>query len=157
MDIHAKLNELGLKLPPAPKPVAAYVPSVQAGELVYISGQIPIADGQITCTGQVPSSASLETAQDAARLCCLNALAILDDAIGGNWSRLVRIVRIGVFVASSDDFTDQPKVANGASELLVEIFGETGRHTRAAVGLNVLPLNSTVELEMIAQIAPQEA
>ena len=151
MDLIAKLKSLNLELPAAPKPVAAYVPAVRTGNLLFISGQLPFKDGKLLATGPVPA-VSVEDAKIAARQCVLNALAVLGDQIGGDWSRLERIVRVGAFVASANDFTGQPQVANGASELLGELFGEIGRHARAAVGVNVLPLGATVELEMIAQV-----
>lgn len=152
MDIHAKLTALGLKLPAAPKPVASYVPAVRAGDLVFVSGQLPMSEGKLMAKGPVPSAVSLEEGQAAARQCALNALAILGDQIGGDWSRLVRIVRLGVFVSSDNGFTDQPKVANGASDLLGQIFGAAGQHARAAVGVNTLPLGATVEVELIVQV-----
>ncbi len=152
MDLIAKLKSLGLELPAAPKPVAVYVPAVRTGNLVVISGQLPFKDGKLLATGPVPSKVSLEAAQHAARQCALNALAVVGDQIAGDWSRLVRIVRLGVFVASDDAFTDQPKVANGASELIGELLGEPGRHARAAVGVNTLPLGATVEVEMMAEV-----
>lgn len=152
MDLHARLRELGLTLPPAPKPVAAYVPCVRAGDLVCVSGQLPMKEGSLLATGPVPSKISLDQAQQAARQCALNALAILDQEIGGDWSRFRRIVRLGVFVCCDNDFVDQPKVANGASELLVQILGEQGRHARAAVGANALPLGASVEVELLAQV-----
>ena len=151
MDLIAKLKSLNLELPTAPKPVAAYVPAVRTGNLIFISGQLPFKDGKLLATGPVPT-VSVEDAKIAARQCVLNALAVLGDQIGGDWSRLERIVRVGAFVASANDFTGQPQVANGASELLGELLGEIGRHARAAVGVNVLPLGATVELEMIAQV-----
>jgi enamine deaminase RidA (YjgF/YER057c/UK114 family) len=152
MNIHEKLAGLGLQLPPAPKPVAAYVPAVRSGQLVFISGQIPMKDGRLVAMGRVPSAANLEQAQGAARQCALNALAILDEQVGGDWSRVVRIVRVGAFVASDDGFIDQPKVANGASDLLVQVLGEAGKHARAAVGVPVLPLGATVEVELTAEV-----
>jgi enamine deaminase RidA (YjgF/YER057c/UK114 family) len=154
MDFHAKLAELGLQLPAAPKPVAAYVPAVRSGGLIFVSGQLPMKDAMLIAIGPVPTAVTLPAAQAAARQAALNALAIVDQQLGGDWSRLVRIVRLGVFVASGDGFTEQPKVANGASELLVAIFGEAGRHARSAVGVNTLPLGATVELEMIVEVAP---
>lgn len=149
---HSRLGELNLKLPPAPQPVAAYVPSVLVDGMVYISGQLPMVNGELLATGQAPTAQSVHAAQAAAKQCCLNALAVLGDAINGDWSRLKRIVRLGVFVASDDKFTQQPLIANGASELLQELFGEAGRHARAAVGVNVLPLGATVELELTAHV-----
>ncbi len=147
-----RLSDLGLTLPQAPKPAGAYVPSVRAGNLLYISGQIPFRDGQLLATGPVPSAVSIERAQDAACQCVLNALAVLAEAVEGDLDRVRRIVRLGVFVASDPTFTDQPKVANGASELLQDIFGDLGRHARAAVGSVALPLGATVEVEMIAEV-----
>ncbi len=151
MDIPAKLASMGLALPAAPKPVAVYVPAVRVGDLVFVSGQLPFKDGQLLATGPVPT-VSVEDAKLAARQCVLNALAVVGDQIGGDWSRLVRIVRLGAFVASANDFTGQPQVANGASELLGELLGDAGRHARAAVGVNVLPLGATVEVEMVVQV-----
>lgn len=152
MDIHAKLATLGLKLPVAPKPVAAYVPAVRTGNLIVVAGQLPLIEGKIIATGRVPSAVTLEQAQAAARQCALNALAAVGDVIGGDWSKLVRVVRVGVFVASDNDFFEQPKVANGASELLGQVFGDAGRHARAAVGVNVLPLNAPVEVELMVEV-----
>lgn len=152
MDIHAKLATLGLKLPVAPKPVAAYVPAVRTGNLIVVAGQLPLIEGKLIATGRVPSAVTLEQAQAAARQCALNALAAVGDVIGGDWSKLVRVVRVGVFVASDNDFFEQPKVANGASELLGQVFGDAGRHARAAVGVNVLPLNAPVEVELMVEV-----
>lgn len=151
MDIHAKLRELNLTLPAAPKPVAVYVPAVRTGDLIFISGQLPFKDGKLLATGPVPT-VSVEDAKLAARQCVLNALAVLGDQIDGDWSRVVRFVRLGAFVASANDFTGQPQVANGASELLGALFGDAGKHARAAVGVNVLPLGATVEVEMVVQV-----
>lgn len=153
IDIPARLTKMGLSLPPAPKPVAAYIPAVVAGDMVYVSGQLPMVDGKLSVMGRVPDAVSVEQAQLAARQCALNALAVVGEAIRGDWGRLRRIVRVGVFVASGSGFTDQAKVANGASELLGELLGEVGRHARAAVGAAELPLGAPVELEMIAQVA----
>lgn len=145
------LAALGLVLPAAPKPVAAYVPSVRVGNLVWISGQLPFREGVLTATGSVPSACSMEVAVDAARQCVLNGLAVAADAAGG-LDRIERIVRVGVWVCSDAGFTEQPKVANGASTLLQEIFGEAGRHARAAVGSIALPLGATVEIELLVQV-----
>lgn len=150
--IDDRLTELGLKLPTAPKPVAAYVPSVLHGGLLYISGQLPMVDGQLSCTGQVGQDVSLEAAQAAARTCTLNALAIAKDALG-DLDRITRVVKVGGFVSSTPAFTDQPKVINGCSELLGEIFGEAGRHARAAVGVSALPLGAAVEIEFVMAVA----
>lgn len=151
--ITAKLAELGLQLPAAPKPVAAYIPAVRTGNLVFISGQLPMKDGKLLSTGSVPDQVSLEAGQAAARQCVLNALAVLADQLGGDLGRVKRIVRLGVFVCSAAGFTEQPKVANGASELLQQIFGEQGRHARAAVGSIALPLGASVEVEMLAEVS----
>ena len=152
MDIHQKLASLGLSLPAAPKPVAAYVPAVRAGNLVYVSGQLPMLEGKLTATGPVPSVCPPEQAHAAARQCVLNGLAVLGDQVGGDFSRVVRVVRVGAFVQSDDGWTEQPKVANGASELLQQVFGDAGRHARAAVGTNALPLGASVEVEFIFEV-----
>ena len=149
--VRQRLADAGVTLPPAPKPIAAYVPSVRVGDLVFISGQIPMLDGSLVA-GPVPSAVGVEAAAVAARQCAINALAVLADALDGDLERVRRIVRIGVFVASDPGFHDQPSVANGASELLVEVFGDAGRHARAAVGSVGLPLGATVELEMLAEV-----
>lgn len=147
-----RLAQLGLTLPPVVKPVGSYVPAVLTGRWVFVSGQIPFRDGKLTCTGKVGLDVTLEAAQQAARLCGLNALAIAADAAGGI-DRIARILRLAVFVNSAAGFTDQPKVGNGASDLMVEIFGDSGRHARAAVGAAELPLNAAVEVELMAEVA----
>lgn len=152
MNIHEKLASLGLKLPAAPKPVAAYVPAVRSGNHIFVSGQLPMSEGKLVALGPVPSVVDVEGAKRAARQCALNALAIVDAQIGGDWSRFVRVVRLGAFVASDQTFYDQPKVANGASEFLGQVFGDAGQHARAAVGVNVLPLNATVEVELVVEV-----
>lgn len=152
-DPSAKLRELGITLPTPPKPVAAYVPAVLVDGLVFISGQIPFKDGRLLASGPVPSKVTIDDAAGAAKQCALNGLAILHDVVGGDLGRVRRIVRLGVFVQSDPGFAEQPKVANGASELLQQIFGEAGRHARAAVGCSALPLDATVEVELIAQIS----
>lgn len=146
-----RLNALGLILPPAPKPVGSYLPAVRSANLVFISGQLPLREGKVQYAGKVPTDVQLSDAVQAARMAVLNALAIAADVAGGI-DQLQRIVRLGVFVNSATGFTEQPKVANGASDLLVEIFGDVGRHARAAVGVNELPLNAAVEVELIAEI-----
>jgi enamine deaminase RidA (YjgF/YER057c/UK114 family) len=153
-----RLNELGLTLPTAPKPVAAYIPAVHYGNLLFVSGQLPLKDGQLLSTGKVGNVGkvgevvSVEDAYAAARQCTLNALSVAQDVLG-DLDRIDRIVRVGGFVQSADGFSDQPKVINGASELLGEIFGEKGRHARAAVGVNELPLNASVEVEFVIGVA----
>ncbi len=151
-DPHAQLARLGLTLPAAPKPVAAYVPAVRSGNLLFVSGQLPFLNGQLLATGAVPSAVSIEAAQAAAKQCLLNGLAVIADQLGGDLKRVRRIVRLGVFVQSDDGFGEQPKIANGASELCVQIFGEAGRHARAAVGTNALPLHATVEIEFLVEV-----
>ena len=143
---------LGLTLPKAPAPVAAYVPAVRAGDLVYISGQLPFQDGQLLHPGRVPDQVSLDSAVAAARIAALNAIAVLASQLDDGLSGVRQIVRLGVFVQSEPGFGDQPKIANGASELVQEVFGDCGRHARAAVGSVALPLNTSVEIEMIAQV-----
>jgi enamine deaminase RidA (YjgF/YER057c/UK114 family) len=152
VDTAERLKQMGLTLPPAPAPVGAYVPYVRSGNLVFTSGQLPMQDGKLTATGKVGGGVSLEQAAEAARVAVLNAVAQVTAAAGGI-NNILRIVRLGVFVNSADGFTDQPKVANGASGLLVDIFGDAGKHARSAVGVNELPLNAAVEIEMIAEIA----
>ncbi len=150
--IEANLKRLGITLPAAPNPVAAYVPYVMADHLVFISGQLPFQDGQLQFTGKIPTVVSVEQGQEAAKLALLNALAVLHSACNGEWSKVDRIVRLGVFVQCADDFTRQSIVADGASNLLLEIFGQAGRHARAAVGVNALPLGATVELDLVARL-----
>ena len=152
MSIESKLEELGLSLPEAPKPVAAYVPAVSSRGQVIVSGQLPMRNGELIGTGKVPSQVSLEDAQAAARQCVLNGLAVLKAELDGDLSRLVRVVRIGAFVQSDDGFSAQPQVANGASELVGEIFGEAGVHVRSAVGVAVLPIDAPVEIELVAEV-----
>ncbi len=148
-----RLDELGLVLPPVTKPVGAYVPALRHGDLLLLSGQIPLRDGAVAYTGRVgPGGRSLEDAQAAARLCTLNALAIAADAAGG-LERIARVVKVVVYVASQPGFTDQHKVANGASELLVAVLGDAGRHARAAVGVAELPLNASVEVDVTFAVA----
>lgn len=155
MMMHSKrLSELGINLPSVAKPVGSYVPAVRSGSLVMTSGQLPMRDGMVTCVGKVPSETALADAAAAASLAMLNAVAAASEAAGGI-DRIQRVLRVGVFVNSSPGFHDQPKVANGASDLLVQIFGEAGRHARAAVGVAELPLNAAVEVELMAEVAGQ--
>lgn len=152
MSIEAKLRAMGLGLNDPPQPIAAYVPTLRVGNLVFVSGQLPITGGQLMATGKVPSKISVEQAQEAARECVLNALSALKAEAGDDLSRLRRVVRVGVFVQSDDDFADQALVANGASELLEELLGDAGKHVRAAVGVNALPKNSAVEVEFLFEV-----
>ncbi len=148
------LERLGIILPPTPKPVAAYVPFTRArgGSLIFVSGQLPFKDGVLACTGPVPTAATIEQAAAAARLCAINALAVLKNACQGDLNQIAQILRLAVFVQSAPGFDAQPQVANGASELLAAIFGDAGKHARAAIGANALPLNATVELELTAEL-----
>ncbi|MFG0314314.1 MAG: RidA family protein [Phycisphaerales bacterium] len=147
------LADLGITLPEAPKPVASYVPTRRSGNQIFISGQIPVSNGDLLAKGSVPTATSLESAMACARQCTLNALACLKAEIG-DLSTVTRIVKVGVFVASEPGFGDQPKIANGCSDLLVEVFGtEVGQHARAAVGVSALPLDVPVEIEFIFEVA----
>jgi len=150
--LETKLASLGLRLPEAAKPVAAYVPAVRTGNLVFISGQLPLTGGQLLAAGSVPSQVTVEQAHEAAAQCVLNGLAILKAELGGDLGNLRRAVRVGVFVQSDDGFKDQPLVANGASELLVKLLGDAGKHARAAVGVNALPLGASVEVEFVFEV-----
>ncbi|MDQ0649199.1 enamine deaminase RidA (YjgF/YER057c/UK114 family) [Microbacterium natoriense] len=145
--ISDRLAELGIELPAVAAPVAAYVPAVVHGDLVYTSGQLPFSGGSLPTTGKVGAEVSAEDANLYARTCALNALAAAADAAGG-LDRIAGVLRVGGFVASTPDFTGQPGVINGASTVLGEIFGDAGRHARAAVGVPVLPLDSPVEVEV---------
>ena len=149
-EIDAKLAELGLALPEAAAPVAAYVPVVIAGGLAHISGQLPFVDGKLV-TGRLGEDVSLEAGIQAAQACGLMILAQLKAALG-SLSQVERVVKLGAFVNSTADFTDQPKVANGASELMAHVFGETGKHARSAVGVPVLPLGTAVEVDAIVAV-----
>ncbi|HZR45773.1 MAG TPA: RidA family protein [Candidatus Manganitrophaceae bacterium] len=151
MDYEKKLQSLGLALPPPPKPVATYVPCVRSGNLLFLSGMIPMVDGKMAKVGKLGKELAIEEGQEMARITLLNALAVIK-AECGSLDQIERIVRIGLHVASAEGFTQQSAVANGASDLLVQIFGEPGRHARLALGAAELPLNAPVELEMIAQV-----
>lgn len=146
-----RLKELGITLPESPKPVAAYVPCVRHGDMLLLSGQIPFRDGKVAYAGQVGLRQRLEDAQEAARICTLNAIAAAADCAGGV-DQLKRVLKVVVYVASHEGFTDQHKVANGASELLKDIFGEAGKHARAAVGVFTLPLDASVEVDVTFQV-----
>ncbi|MFG1627810.1 RidA family protein [Kribbella sp. NPDC049227] len=147
-----KLTELGLKLPDVAKPVAAYVPAIRTGNLVYTSGQLPLRDGTLIATGKVGGEVSAEVASDCAQQCALNALAAVKAQIG-DLANVARVVKVVAFIASTPDFTGQPQVANGASELIGQVFGEAGQHARSAVGVPVLPLDAPVEVELIVEVA----
>lgn len=147
-----KLTDMKLELPPSNPPVANYVPFVISGNLVIISGQLPMKDGKLQGIGKVGKDISIEEAQQHAKTCGLNLLSHLKAACGGNLDRVKRCVRLGVFVASAPGFTDQPKVANGVSDLMVEIFGDAGKHARAAVGVSELPFGVAVEVDGMFEI-----
>jgi enamine deaminase RidA (YjgF/YER057c/UK114 family) len=147
-----RLAALGLTLPPVATPVAAYVPAVRTGSYVYVSGQLPLVDGKLQATGKVGAAVTAEEAAALARICALNGLAAAAGAAGG-LDAIARIVKVTCFVASDPSFTGQAQVANGASEFLIEVLGEAGRHARSAVGMAVLPLDTPVEVELIAEVA----
>lgn len=151
--IDARLAELGIVLPRQAAPAGAYVPHVVVGDLVFVSGQLPVADGEMKYTGRIGAELSVKHGYAAARLCGLNLLAHVREACGGNLGRVKRVVKLGGFVHCTPEFTDHPKVVNGASDLMMEIFGEAGRHARIAVGASALPLGATVEVDGIFQIA----
>ncbi len=152
-EVDARLAELGIDVPEAAAPVANYVGYVQAGNLVFISGQVPIKDGKFQFQGKLGESMSVEDAQAAARLCAINVIAQAKAACGGDLDRVTRVVKLTGFVNSTGDFTDQPKVINGASDLMVEVFGDKGRHSRAAVSAAALPAGVAVEVEAVVEIA----
>ncbi len=150
MTASQRLAELGLTLPTVVKPLAAYVPAVRTGNLVYTAGQLPMEAGSLNLTGKVGAEVTPEQAKQAARLCALNALAAIDALVG--LDNVTRVVKVVGFVASAPGFTGQPGVINGASDLLGEVFGEAGAHARSAVGVSELPLNAPVEVELIAEV-----
>ena len=150
MSVEARLNELGIELPEAAAPVASYTPVVVHDGLAYVSGQLPFVDGALR-TGRLGENVSLDEGMEAARACGLMILAQLKAA--GLLDRVERVIKLGAFVSSTADFTDQPKVANGASDLMFEVFGERGRHSRAAVGVPVLPLGAAVEVDAVIAVS----
>lgn len=152
MGVDDVLSRLGIELPPAPRPLASYVPVRVEGDLAYVSGQVPSVDGELLHPGRLGAEVTLEQGQEGARRCALQALSALRQELG-TLDRVSGIVQVSVFVASDPGFTDQPKVGNAASDLLVEVFGEAGRHARAAVGVAALPLGASVEIALIASIA----
>ena len=149
--IDEKLALLGIILPNPPKPAGSYVPIVITGKLAFVSGQIPIKDGKVVYLGKIPKDITIEDAQKAAKLCIINALAQLKNEFG-SLDRISKIIRVSGFVNSAPEFVDQPKVINAASDLLYEIFGSKGQHSRIAIGVASLPLNSCVEIDIIAEI-----
>ena len=153
MSFDAKLKTLNLELPMAPKPVANYVPVVRAGDLLFLSGVLPSRDGQLILTGKLGQGITIEQGMEAAKVAALNALAIVRSEVG-SLDKVKRIVKMVGHIASAPGFTDQPQVLNGASDLLVQIFGEAGRHARVAVGAAELPRQAPVEIELIVQVTP---
>lgn len=151
MSFDAKLKALNIELPMAPKPVANYVPVVRAGDLLFLSGVLPSRDGQLILTGKLGQGITIEQGMEAAKVAALNALAIVRSEVG-SLDKVKRIVKMVGHIASAPGFTDQPQVLNGASDLLVQIFGETGRHARVAVGAAELPRQAPVEIELIVQV-----
>lgn len=154
MALREQLESMQITLPAVPGPFGAYVPAKRAGDLVYVAGQLPMKEGKLLATGQVPSRCSVEAAQSAARQCVVNALAAVRTLGDDVLDRLSGVLRVGAFVSSDTNFTQQPSVANGASELVVQLFGEAGKHVRAAVGVNTLPLDASVEVEFIFTLSP---
>ncbi|RJP68603.1 MAG: RidA family protein [Ignavibacteriales bacterium] len=149
--IEEKIIELGFTVPDAPKPLAAYIPALAVNNLVMTAGQLPIVKGELKYKGKLGQDLTEEEGQKAAEVCLLNCLSVIKSVVG-SLDNVERILKLTVFVNSADDFTAQPKVANGASELCVKIFGEEGKHVRSAVGVNQLPLGAPVEIEMIAKL-----
>jgi enamine deaminase RidA (YjgF/YER057c/UK114 family) len=146
-----KIKKMGITIPEVVKPLAAYIPAMQVGNLVMTSGQVPISEGKVKYAGKVGKDLSEEEGKEAAKLCALNCLSAIKSIIG-SLDNIKKVVKLTVFVSSADGFTAQPIVANGASEFIGEIFGEAGKHVRSAVGVSELPLNSAVEIEMIVQV-----
>lgn len=151
--IDARLKELGIVLPDAPAPAANYVPSARSGTLIFVAGQLPMEGGKAQFLGKLGREFQTADGQKAARLCALNIVAQLRAALGGDLDKVKRIVRVGGFVNAVPDFTDHPQVVNGASDVLVEIFGDAGKHARAAVGVSSLPRGVAVEVEAVAEVA----
>tara|TARA_B100001179_G_scaffold109973_1_gene78463 strand:+ start:147 stop:605 length:459 start_codon:yes stop_codon:yes gene_type:complete len=148
--IEDRLKELSIEIPTPPNPAGSYIPVVTTGNLAFVSGQIPMKDGKVIVEGKVPEKQSLDSAREAAKICIINGLAQLKANLG-SLDKITKFVRISGFVNSSQEFTEQPKVINAASDLLVEIFGDMAKHSRIAVGVASLPLNSTVEIDMIVE------
>lgn len=151
--IETRLADLGIELPQPAAPVANYVPFVISGGQVFVSGQIPLVDGKPQFVGRLGDSLTIEQGQQAARICGINLLAQLRNACRDDWSKVRRVVKLGGFVACTPDFAQTPQVINGASDLMVEVFGDIGRHARAAVGVSALPLGVAVEIEAVFEIA----
>jgi enamine deaminase RidA (YjgF/YER057c/UK114 family) len=154
MSIDDRLRELNLTLPPAPKPLASYIPAVQTGNLLVVSGQVPVEAGRVVHPGKLGAQISVEEGQQLARICVLNGLAVALQSLG-SLDRIRRVVRVAGYVACVEGFGQQPAVINGASDLLAEIFGEAGRHARVAIGVNELPLGCAVEIEFLFEVAEE--
>jgi enamine deaminase RidA (YjgF/YER057c/UK114 family) len=150
--IDKRLAEKGIELPQAATPVANYVPVTIAGNLAFVSGQVTVWNGEFRFKGKLGREFNVEQGQQAARMCGLNIVAQLRHALGGDLDRVKRVLKLGVFVNSTAEFTDQPKVANGVSDLMVEVFGDAGKHARFAVGTNVLPLDLAVEVDAVVEL-----
>ncbi len=150
--IEEKLQSLNISLPTPPKPAGSYIPVVVSKSWAFVSGQIPIKDGKVAFIGKVPTSQSIENAQKAAKLCAINALAQLKAELG-DLDKIKKIIKVSGFVNSEQNFSEHPKVINAASDFLYDVFGEKGKHSRIAIGANSLPLDSTVELDMIVEIS----
>jgi enamine deaminase RidA (YjgF/YER057c/UK114 family) len=151
--IDARLRELGLELPQATAPIANYVPYTVSGKLVVVSGQVSVRNGKAEYVGKLGAGISIAEGQEAAKLCALNIIAHLKNACGGDLDKVTRVLRLGGFVNCTPEFTDMPQVVNGASNLMVEVFGEAGKHARAAVGVSSLPLGVAVEVEAMFELA----
>lgn len=145
------LNGIGIEIPEAPKPLASYIPVTKVGNLVFTAGQIPLKGGALAYEGKVGTDITIEEGIKAAQICTINCLSVIKSEIG-SLDNIKKIVKVTVFVNSAEGFTDQPKVANGASDLLVEVFGAAGKHVRSAVGVNELPIGASVEIEMIVEV-----
>ena len=154
MGLEAKLASFGIMLQAPAGPFGAYVPAKRVGSLIYVAGQLPMKDGKLLAVGQVPSRCPVEQAKAAARQCVINALSAVK-AVEGRIDHLVGVIRVGAFVNSDTSFTQQPQVANGASEFLLELFGDSGKHVRAAVGVNTLPLDAAVEVEFLFEASDE--
>jgi len=154
MSFEEKLKQMGVTVPTAPKPVAAYLPAVLTGSYVYTSGQLPLAEGKVEFAGKLGRDLTVEDGYRAARLCAINCLAVIKGVLG-SLDKIVKIVKVTGFVNSTAGFTGQPQVVNGASEFLREVFGDVGQHARSAVGVSDLPLNAAVEVEMIVEVKEQ--
>ena len=150
-NIENKIKELGLQLPEPPKPLAAYIPAKQTGNLVFTAGQLPMVNGEIILKGLLGQDVEIEPAYNAAKICALNALSAIKGVIG-DLDKIKQVVRVVGYVASVPTFTQQPAVVNGASEFLLEVFGDKGKHARSAVGMAVLPLNAAVEIELTVEV-----